>query len=199
MSFPVPHVAMHVKPRAAGSLGVSAGESTTHDLTYSGVSPLPWAKMPVLDDESKQRILGFAPSRPRVQLFDTALGQPLFWAERKPTELWSSLFRDLNIRTVVDVTPGSGTAAIAALELGISYVGIARNSLHANFLNQVLDRHALYMVRTAGTPLFHQEMQELVREHFQDIVVSVKHRRSAEDSAPDGECNVEECHVPNKK
>lgn len=192
LSFPVPCVQMHVKPRA-DSLGVSAGESTTHDLTYSGVSPLPWGAMPVLDDDSKARILGFAPKKPRVQLFDTALGQPLFWAERKPIDFWSSLFRDLNISTVVDVTPGSGTAAIAALELGIPYLGIARNSLHANFLANVLDRHALFMVRTTGTVLFHQEMQECVREHFQDIVVSVEHRRGAEDSAPDGDCNVDEC------
>ena len=103
--------------------------------------------------ENKGNILGFQVKKPRVQFFDTALGQPLFWAERKSVAFWKSIFADLNVGTVVDTTPGSGTAATAALQMGISYVGIARNSLHANFLSNVLDRHALHMMRTTGSAL----------------------------------------------
>ena len=100
--------------------------------------------------ENKGKILGVHPRKPRVQLFDTAFGEPLFWAERKNVGYWKDLLQDLNAGMVVDCTPGSGTAARAALELNICYYGIARNSLHANFLSNVVDRHALKMMRTHG-------------------------------------------------
>ena len=136
LSFPVPRVQIPVQPRAS-SEGAAAGESTTHDATYSGVTPMPWTSMPLLSAENKGKILGVEPAKPRVQLFDTAFGQPLFWAERKPVGYWQHLFKDLNAGMVVDCTPGSGTAARAALQLNISYVGIAKNSLHANFLSKL--------------------------------------------------------------
>ena len=87
VSFPVPRVQIPVQPRASAS-GAVAGESTTHDSTYSGGAPMPWTSMALLSAENKHKILGVLPAKPRVQLFDTAFGQPLFWAERKNVGYW---------------------------------------------------------------------------------------------------------------
>ena len=87
--------------------------------------------------EDKGKILGVSPAKPRVQLCATGFGQPFLWAERKNVGFWKDLLHDINAGMVVDCTPGSGTAARAALELNICYYGIARNSLHANSLSNV--------------------------------------------------------------
>ena len=125
------------------------------------------------------------PAKPRVQLFDLAFGQPLFWAERNNVDYWKDLWQDLNAGVVVDCTPGSGTAAMAALELNICYYGIARNSLHANFLSNVVDRHALKMMNTHGGPLYHQDMAECIVEHFNAVLAHINRMATAEDTAPD--------------
>ena len=50
---------------------------------------------------------------------------------------------DLGAAAVVDVSRGSGMAARAALDLGLHYFGVARNSYHAGWLNIVVDRAAV--------------------------------------------------------
>ena len=148
--------------------------------------------MALLSAENKGKILGVPPAKPRVQLFDTAFGQPLFWAERKNVGYWKDLLQDLNAGMVVDCTPGSGTAARAALELNICYYGIARNSLHANFLSNVVDRHALKMMRTQGCPLYHQDMAECIVEHFKAVLTHMDHMETAEDTVPEGDLNPDD-------
>ena len=96
--------------------------------------------------------MGTKSSTPRVQLYDCAVGIPLFWAERKSAEFWKSFFADIGAGCVVDPTPGSGTAACAAMAMELPYLGIARNSCHANFLANVADRAALHMMRSKGCP-----------------------------------------------
>ena len=155
---------------------------------------MPWGSMPLISEDNKGKILGIKPAKPRVQLFDCALGQPLFWAERKSVGYWQDLFCDLGVAVVVDCTPGSGAAARAALQMHIrlSYCGIARNSLHANFLSNVVDRHALQMMRTAGSPLYHQDMSQCIMEHFATMLAHIEHMEQAQDSAPDGDISIED-------
>ena len=196
MSFPVPRTQMPVKPRKSNSDGVGAGESTTHDATYSGVTPMSWAGMTLVTDGDKQKILGATAgketSKPRTRVFDTAFGQPLFWAERKTITCWENLLQDLNASMVVDCSPGSGTAARAALQLNINYFGLARNVHHANLLNNVADRQAVMMMRTAGNPLHHQDMAECISAHYSQLIASLETMANAKDTCPDGEINIEE-------
>ena len=188
LSLPVPRTMMPVKPRATSDdPGTAAGESTTHDSTYTGVAPLPWGAMPVLSTENKEKILGTKPSKPRVQLYDCAVGIPLFWAERKSASFWRTFFADIGAGCIVDTTPGAGTAACAAMMMELPYIGIARNSCHANFLANIADRGALHMMRTKGCPLHHQELEGLIIDHFASVLKSVEHMESAEDTAPEAD------------
>ena len=125
-------------------------------------------------------------------MFDTAFGQPLFWAERKNAAFWKDLLQDLNADMVVDCTPGSGTAARADLELNTCCYGTARNSLHANFLSNVVDRHALKMMRTHGGPLYHQDLAECIVEHFKVVLTHIDRMATADDTAPEGDLDPED-------
>ena len=118
ISFPVPRVQMPVKPRKDTTCGGAAGETTTHDATYSGVTPMSWASMTLVTDADKEKILGVTAGtikKPRAKVFDTSFGQPLLWAERKTMAFWQTLFEDVDAGMIIDCSPGSGTAARAAL------------------------------------------------------------------------------------
>ena len=123
-------------------------------------------------------------------VFDTAVDQPLFWAERKPVQLFKTLFEDLNAQAVVDLTPGSGTAAKAAVELGLSYVGVALNAFHAHWLDGAAGKHALHLIRTTGSPWYHRELVPVIREHFQRLVDDVEMLEKAQDRERERECRV---------
>ena len=191
MSFPVPRVQMPVKPRKSKD-GVASGESTTHDATCSGVAPMSWASMTLVTDSDKSKILGVTAGKPRTQVFDTGLGQPPFWAERKTVSFWQDLFADLDAALVIDCSPGSGTAARAALQMNINYLGMARNTHHANFLCNVVDRQALQMMRTEGSPLYHQDMAECISAHFSRLVSFIEQLDGAKDTCPEGDVCIEE-------
>ena len=75
--------------------------------------------------------------------------------------------------------------------MNICYYGIARNSLHANFLSNVVDRHALKMMRTHGGPLYHQDMAECIVEHFKAVLTHIDRMATAEDTMPEGDLDPE--------
>ena len=93
---------------------------------------------------------------------------------------------------VVDCSLCSGTAARAALQLNSNYFALARNVHHANVLNKVADRQAVMMMRTAGSPLHHQDMAECISAHFSQLIASLETMASAKDTCPGGEINIEE-------
>ena len=88
---------------------------------------------------------------------------------------------------IIDCSPGSGTAARAALLANIPYVGLARNEHHTSFLCNVADRQALMMMQTAGSPLHHQDMAECISAHFSPLIASMEAMDDAKDTEPDGE------------
>jgi predicted RNA methylase len=49
----------------------------------------------------------------------------------------------LDIKAIVDVSPGSGQLGIAALNLGVSYVGVCCDERHMSLLTNIADRDAL--------------------------------------------------------
>ena len=89
MSTPVPRTQIPVKVRV--SVGHAAGEESTHDTSYPGVPSMAWSQMPRVSASDKARIWGAEAERPRPELFDTTLGQPLLWQERKTPAFWSCL------------------------------------------------------------------------------------------------------------
>lgn len=76
----------------------------------------------------------------------------------------------LDIKCIVDVTPGSGCLGVAALELGVIYFGICRDATHFTWLGNVLDRAALSYVCQSGTHLYQEDLATSVKELFADML-----------------------------
>ena len=170
-SFPVDPTKLVSKGRSGDFTVV--GENSTHDNTYSGVNAVPWAGLPLLSLGDKARAMGVQETLlevPNTNLFDSSGGVPLYWQERKPVQLWRQVFEDLQARTVVDLSPGGGLAARAAMELGISYLGLARTAEQCSWLANVCDRAAARAAVTSSTSLFNQDLKTSLEEHFGDIL-----------------------------
>jgi hypothetical protein len=128
---------------------------STYDTTYSGVVHRHLSQIPRLATGDLQGILGpkaglaaaggdAKVKRRHLQEVKQA-GNPVFWAEYKPVDLWSNLFRSMGATEIFDLTPGSGAAAIAALHCGIKYEGVCINANHKQWLETMLDK-AIYAV-----------------------------------------------------
>ena len=132
----------------------------------------PWGALPVLLPANKEKVLGCAPDVPAASrgVFDASLGLPLFWNERKGTAIWKRLLADLHAVAVFDLTPGSGMCAKAAMEAGIQYSCLARSAEHCSWLVSVLDRAALGLICKNGSPLYHQDLAQCVRERFSETL-----------------------------
>ena len=129
----------------------------------------PWDSLPLISLYDKKNILGREPARTPPNIFDCDRGAPLYWGERKPTELWQDLLFCVDAKFVVDFSPGSGSCARACLELGIEYRGICRNDLHLQWLANVADRDACCVI-TRQSPLFEQDLCEMIKKHFQEVL-----------------------------
>ncbi len=84
LSLPVPRTHLRTKERKEF---VGANKSSTHDSSYKGVRGSPWGALPFITAANKETIHGCKLPEPNPKLFDTSLGQPLFWAERKSVAL----------------------------------------------------------------------------------------------------------------
>ena len=184
VSTPVARTLLPVRDRAQFG---AAGESSTHDSSYTGVPPLPWGGVPHLSSSDKAKILGHEIEEPPDRLFDTSLGQPLFWAERKSNGFFQRLFQDLSAKVVIDCTPGCGSAGRACLDLGLQYLAFGRNAEHASWLVNVLDRAALKTICASGSPLFDQDLASAAAVHFKDLLDQLHEADNCADDAPQDE------------
>lgn len=183
ISMPLSRTQLSTFPRAKYN---SAGEETTHETTYTGVVPVPWGALPLLLPANKEKIMGYAavvpPSTASQKVFDTSLGLPLFWNERKDAAIWKQLLKDIQAKSIFDLTPGSGQCARAAMEAGIQYSCIARSAEHCSWLVNVLDRVALGLICKTGSPLYQQDLAQCVREHFVETLDQLNEQDNATES-----------------
>ena len=126
------------------------GESTNFSRSYSGVPHRNLADIPRLTAAAKRNILGNSAvgdfGKIRVHKEITEKGHPLLWGEWKPHTFFSTLFRDLQVANVVDTTPGTGAAGLAALYSGIPYIGFGHNEAHRDWIKEILQKMFLAMV-----------------------------------------------------
>jgi len=72
---------------------------------------------------------------------------------------------------------GSGITARACLSLGIPWVGLCWNPVHAHWLNNVVDRWALEEIVRKKSPLHEQDLAavaKLVNTHFSDVLQQIQ-------------------------
>jgi hypothetical protein len=146
--------------------------------------------LPFISLTDKAQIVGTSASDsappPRVFAGSGADGVPLFWQEQKPLGLWKALLEELDVKCVVDLSPGSGMCGRACLNLGIQWLGVTRSESHASWLQNVLDRQSLELVVKQESPLFEQDLSALIQKHFADVLEQLNEKDTAdEETVPD--------------
>ena len=171
LSMPLSRNHLPTKPRNDPCR--NAGESSTHDTTYTGVDPMPWARMQMLSIPDKEKIFGYTPKVPKLKSSAATPAYPLYWQEKKTPEFWTTLLSDLGAKAVFDCTPGAGSCGRACMDAGIMYACLAKNQEHTWWLQNVFDRSAVTSICTLESALYSQDLATCIKAHFQDIVDQV--------------------------
>ena len=107
----------------------------------------------------------------------------------------------LSVTHIVDFTPGSGALAIAASGAGLKYEGIAGNTEHKEWLDQILDRAVFYLCDTkegragfgADTILGkEEEIGDKMKHFFHPILMEAKRFMKPRDTNDDNEAPMED-------
>ena len=154
---------------------------------YTGVPQAPWASLPLISKADKERVMGEAPEQPPLKVFDGDRGMPLYWQERKPVEFWKDILHCLDACMVIDMSPGSGSVGRACLRMGLQYQAACRTAAHASWVSNVLDRESCELIVTTKSPLFEQDLAQMIRTHFSDVISQLQEQKAATDHEPEEE------------
>ena len=95
---------------------------------------------------------------------------PLFWNESKGTEFWNMWLDSFDKKAVIDLSPGSGQLALAALGKGVQYLGVLTDVPHLSWLTNIVDRESLRLIGQSGSAVYQETMSEHIKEHFADVL-----------------------------
>ena len=93
---------------------------------------------------------------------------------------------------VVQLGVGAAFCGRACLSLGIPYLGLCMNSVHASWARSCLDHWACEEIVRKGSPLHEQDLAELISTHFSDALQSSRDRDDARDPEDEEEQVLEE-------
>ena len=178
--LPVARVRLTTKPRQKFT---AVGEDSTFHTTITGVPLARPTSLPRLSIDDKKAIFPSAAqteAKPTTWLHE---GVPLFWNEGKTQAFWHEWIQMFDIKSIVDVSPGSGQLGIAAMNLGVSYVGVCCDERHMSVLTNIADRDALRSVGESGSAVYQEELSVHIAEHFADVLEEL----NAEEASADEE------------
>jgi hypothetical protein len=183
--FPVSKTKLKSKER---SHYTACGEHTTHNLTYSAVQPRYLETLPRVSSADKERIVG-GPIKPVAAKLAEQVkhGQPLFWQEYNTVELLSNLLHDFDVGRVFDLSPGSGTVAVAALHNDIGYEGVGVNEAHCEWLENLLDRIAVGFLADDKRKSCSAELCADISKYFATAVLDARRVMSNAHDVPEAE------------
>ena len=127
------------------TVGTACGETSTFHNTYSKIPVRPLSAVPRLSYADKCQIVGKMDplTKGRIAQEVEKHGYALCWQDLLTPRTLAGVFADLNIGWVFDLSPGSGTAALAAVLNEIGYEGIAANEKHALWVDSIVSNMTL--------------------------------------------------------
>jgi len=182
VKLPCPRVRLTAKERSAF---VDAGEASTHDTTWTGVPACPPSKLPHTSMADKELMMPTLVDASAVPPKWKHEGVPYMWNEVKDVAFWSALIECYDIKAIVDMSPGSGQLAHAAMRAGVQYLGLVLDTNHLSWLANAVDRSAIGLIAENGSQLYQQELAEHLRERFSDVLSSLS-RADVEEDAESG-------------
>eukprot|EP00435_Cladocopium_sp_Y103_P010261 s794_g2.t1 len=148
-------------------------EISTYDTGFVGVDLPVLTTLPRMLEAEKEQILGKNNSGAKPAAWSRA-GVPLFWQEAKTESCWEAIIGLTSAKCIIDATAGSGALAKVAMRSNLQYLGICKNKSHMNFLQNVIDMHAIRCLSQSSHPLYQQSLSELLCEHFHEEVKGQK-------------------------
>ena len=115
-------------------------------------------------------------------------GYPLFWQDLPDILFYIEFFKLLSVTHIFDLTAGHGSAAIAAVILGLKYDGITMSDQHMNFLDNLLDQAIFPIIADSDED---QTFAEEVSRYFAPLVDQGR-RLVENEEAGEGEQQEEE-------
>ena len=169
-----------VKDRNATFCG--AGESNSHFTSFTGVALPGRSTLARISSSDKEKIFSDTTDPlPKKWVDNVPVGVPMFWGETKSVSTWSQLLDEVAAGRIVDVTPGSGVLASAAMQRGTPYLGLVGNAHHLTWLTNVVDRNSCQYMCTTGNFLYQEDLATLLSELFADVV-DAKEDQTAEEA-----------------
>ena len=156
------------KDRPSGFNG--AGEASSHFTSMTGVALPPRTRLPRISADEKAKVFGKSGCLPPKWTKSIPAGCPMFWGETKSVAFWQQMLTELDVKTVVDMTPGSGALADASMRLGCSYFGFVSDVVHMGWLTNVVDRASCRHIVKSGTFLYEESLATSLKDLFADIV-----------------------------
>ena len=159
------------------TVGRGSGESSTFHSTYTGVPLRPLSGIPRLSLADKKLIVGEALDGKMKEGSRAAAdvekhGHALFWQDVMTPRTLAAIYNDLNCGCVFDLSPGAGTAALAACANDIPYLGVCANERHRKWLDEIINKMTLAVqadttLRGAGrTDKDVKGLAAKIQEHF---------------------------------
>ena len=169
-----------VKDRNATFCG--AGESNSHFTSFTGVALPGRSTLARISSSDKEKIFSDTTDPlPKKWVDNVPVGVPLFWGETKSVSTWLQLLDEVAAGCIVDVTPGSGVLASAAMQRGTPYLGLVGNAHQLTWLTNVVDRNSCQYMCTTGNFLYQEDLATLLSELFADVV-DAKEDQTAEEA-----------------
>ena len=112
---------------------------------------------------------------------------PLCWHDWNSIKLWTQFFRDFGITHVCDLTPGNGTAAIAAFWAGLQYDALCSKAEPATWLEHILNRAVLGHLASGDVKddSLSKEFLDDIRQYFASSLLAELCDQDAEDEEED--------------
>jgi hypothetical protein len=168
----------------------AAGETSTFDTTFTAVPPTRVSDLRRISIEDKEKLF---PSSTQASAcpghWTRSSGVPVFWNESKSMDFWTNWIRTWDLGVVVDLSPGSGALAAAAMKQSVQYVGVCQSTAHQVWLANALNKVAVEMVADAKSPLFISDIAKSLKTTFADLFdADLAHNDELSlDSSSDGE------------
>ena len=159
----------------------AAGEDTSHFTSMTGVGMTARTRLPRISVDEKAKVFGASGSLPPKWVKNISAGCPMYWCETKSVAFWVQFLTELSAKCVVDVTPGSGSLAEAAMILGIQYCGFVTDPVHMGWLTNVIDRASVRQIVKSGTFLYQEDLAVSLKEMFGDVVEAEEEDHGQED------------------
>ena len=113
----------------------------------------------------------------------------MFWGEWKPVQLFSTLYSDLHVTDVVDVTPGSGAACVAAMYNSIPYYGFSINEKHRKWFLDHIQKAFLALVYSKEVAV-DKGVFDNVKKYLQRSAEAAKHLLPSNTDFMDHDCEA---------